>query len=54
MSYENLIDAFKRAVLLKKINAFDASEVISSFIVAKDKSLEQIVDDILNASLKNE
>lgn len=43
--YKSMILFVRQSVKLKKLNAFDGSEVIASFF--PHKTLEQIMDDIL-------
>ncbi len=43
--YKSMLTCMKKAIELKKINGFGASEVLSCFTT---KSLKQIVDDLMN------
>jgi len=50
VQYKRDVKLMKLACAINKIDAFSASEVLS--VIYTDKSLEEIVDDILNSTIE--
>ena len=49
--YDDIIFIMRTAIKMKKINGFDASEVIKE-VITSDIPLEEILDDILKIDTK--